>query len=137
VVSGGQSITFTAAAAGYPAPTYQWQFNGANIANANGSSYTVSSASITNIGFYDVVIANTVNTNSSSVATLGFVGLDMLAAVYITGPIGANYQIEATPALGPANWTALTNVTITAQPYIYVDYSTPTNSRRFYRAVPQ
>ena len=104
---------------------------------ATGANYTLSSTSITNIGLYDVVIANSVNTNTSSVATLGFINLNMLAAVYVTGPIGAQYHIEATPALGPTNWTTLTNVTITSQPYIYVDYSTPTNSKQFYRAVPQ
>lgn len=119
VISPGQAITFTAAATGYPPPAYQWQFNGSNISGATGASYTLSATSITNIGSYDVVIANSVDTNTSSVATLGFIDLNMLAAVYVTGPIGAQYQIQSTPALGPTNWTALTNVTITSQPYIY------------------
>jgi hypothetical protein len=137
VVSPGQSVTFTAAATGFPPPTYQWQFKGSNISGATNASYTLSSTTITNIGSYDVVISNAVNTNISSVATLAFINLNMLAAVYVTGPLGAQYLIESTPALGPTNWITLTNVTITSQPYIYVDYSTPTNKYQFYRAVPQ
>jgi hypothetical protein len=137
VLSPGQPVTFSAGAAGFPTPTYQWQFDGTNISGATSNSYTISSTTLTNIGYYTVVASNSVNTNTSSVATLAFICLKMLAAVYVTGPIGANYQIDATPALGPTNWTSLTNVTITSQPYIYVDYSTPTNSQQFYRAVPQ
>ena len=137
VIGAGQSVTFTAAATGYPAPTYQWRFNGVNIIGATGASLNIATTSITNIGLYDGVIANSAATNYSSVASLGFIDLKMLAGVYVTGPIGANYQIEATPAIAPTNWTTLTNVTITSQPYIYVDYSSPTNSKQFYRAVPQ
>jgi hypothetical protein len=137
VVSPGQSVTFTASATGYPTPIYQWQFDGTNIIGATSGSYTIPSTALTNIGYYILLASNSVSVNSSSMATLGFIGINMLAAVYVTGPIGANYQIEATPGIGPTNWTALTNVTITSQPYIYVDYSTPTNSKQFYRAVPQ
>jgi hypothetical protein len=97
----------------------------------------VPSTSVTNIGWYDVVIANSVGTNTSSSVSAAFMDLNMLAVVYITGPIGANYLIEATPALGLTNWTTLTNVTITSQPFIYVDYSSSTNGRQFYRTIPQ
>jgi hypothetical protein len=30
----------------------------------------------------------------------------------------------------------LTNVALPSQPYIYIDYSSPTNRQGFYRAVP-
>lgn len=137
VVSPGQSVTFTAEAAGFPSPTYQWQVNGTSISGATSNSYTISPTTLTNIGYYTVVASNSVNTNTSSAATLAFICVKMLAAVYVTGPVGANYQIDETPTFEPTDWISLTNVTITSQPYVYVDYSTPTNSKQFYRAVPQ
>jgi hypothetical protein len=50
--------------------------------------------------------------------------------------VGSNYLIQATSNL-PAGWTTLTNITLSSQPYIYVDYNSVTNKQQFYRAVPQ
>ena len=137
VVGAGQSVTFTATATGYPPPTYQWQFNGTNINGATGNSYTIPSTDLTNIGYYTVVIANSVSTNTSASASLTFLNLAMYAGLDIVGPIGANYNIQSIPALNGTNWTTLTNISLPTQPYIYIDYNSPTNSRQFYRAVPQ
>lgn len=136
VITSGTGANFCAAATGTPAPTYQWRFNGVNIPGATGLCYALPSTSVTNIGTYDVVVANLAGTNSSTAATLAFSDLKMLAAVYLTGPIGKSYQIEATPSFSPTNWTVLTNVTITTQPFIYVDYASETNRMQFYRSVP-
>ena len=146
VVSAGQGFTFTAQAVGFPLPTYQWQFSTdgltfANLSGATGASYSLASSSLTNIGYYLVVASNSVSTKTSSAATLTFlninININMLAAVYVIGPTGAQYQIFAAPALGTTNWTTLTNVTITSQPYVFTDFSTPTNRQQFYRTVPQ
>lgn len=136
VVTSGQPVTFTAEASGFPAPTYQWTFNGTNIPMASSSNYTIASATITNIGYYAVLASNSVNTNTSTSASLALIDIKMLAAVYLTAPLGAAYQIQATPTLEVTNWASQTNVTITSQPYIFVDYSTPTNTQQLYRAVP-
>jgi hypothetical protein len=62
----------------------------------------------------------------------------MFAGIIINnGQIGSNYLIQATANLSTSNWTTLTNVTLPSQPYIYIDYSSPTNNQRFYRAVQQ
>src|SRR5438093_6125476 len=37
----GHNVTFTSTAIGTPNPTYQWQFNSANISGATNSSYTI------------------------------------------------------------------------------------------------
>ena len=95
------------------------------------------SASITNIGTYDVVAANAVGTHLSPAVTLAFADLKMLAAVYLIGPMGKSYRIDAAPQVAPTNWTTLTNVTVSTQPFIYVDYSSATNRMQFYRTVPQ
>ncbi len=65
------------------------------------------------------------------------VSIKLYAGVIINGPLGSNYLIQATADSASGNWTTLTNVALPAQPYIYIDYSTPLNPRQFYRAVAQ
>jgi len=142
VVNTGQGFTFTSQATGYPEPTYQWQFstNGStfvNLGGATGASYSLASSDLTNIGFYRVLAANSVNTNTSATVSLTFLNLNMYAGLNILGPVGANYNVQSTPALNGSNWTTLTNVSLASQPYIYIDYNSPTNAKQFYRAVPQ
>jgi hypothetical protein len=64
------------------------------------------------------------------------VDLKMFAGLIINGPIGSNYNVQATSTLGTPNWITLTNITLPTQPYTYIDYRTPTNSEQFYRIVP-
>ena len=142
VVNPGRGFTFTAAATGYPAPTYQWQFssNGVtyvNLSGATGASYSPGASGVTNIGYYRVLAANSLSTNTSASVSLSFLNINMYAGLNILGPLGANYNVQAIAALGGSNWTTLTNVALPSQPYIYIDYSSPTNSKQFYRAVPQ
>jgi len=137
VVSAGAAVTFTAGGTGYPTPTYQWQFNGGNLTGATGSSYTIPASALTNIGYYTVVIANSAGTNTSASVSLTFLSLNMYAGLKITGPLNANYTVQGASALGGTNWSTLTNVSLPSQPYIYIDYSSPTNGKQFYRAVPQ
>lgn len=142
VASAGQGFTFTSLATGFPAPAYQWQFstngvNYVNIINATGPNYSLASSSVTNIGYYRVVAANSVGTNISASVSLTFLNINMYAGLNILGPIGANYNVQASPDINGSNWTTLTNVSLPSQPYIYIDYNSPTNTKQFYRAVPQ
>ena len=68
-VSAGLEVTFKVAATGFPAPTYRWRFNGADIAGANTDTYTVT-ASPASAGNYDVVVANLLGSATSTVAKL-------------------------------------------------------------------
>lgn len=54
----GQAVTFTVVASGIPAVTYQWRFNGTDIAGATGPSHTISSVGLSSLGLYSVVVAN-------------------------------------------------------------------------------
>jgi hypothetical protein len=64
------------------------------------------------------------------------VDLKLFAGLIVNGPIGSNYNVQATGTLAPTNWTTLTNVTLESDPYIYVDYRSWTNGQQFYRLVP-
>jgi hypothetical protein len=137
VVSGGDYASFCAGATGFPTPSYQWRFNGVNIPGATGACHEMRFTTPANIGRYDVVVYNSVGTNVSAPVSLAFSDIHMLAAVYLAGPLGSGYRIESCPAVGPTNWATLTNVILTTQPFVYVDFASETNRMRFYRAVPQ
>jgi plastocyanin len=69
-VTAGNSVTFTAAASGIPAPTYQWKKNGTSITGATSSSYTLASVTTGNAGSYTFVATNSAGSATSSTATL-------------------------------------------------------------------
>ncbi len=69
-VTAGASVTFTGAASGTPAPTYQWQKNGANVAGATSASLTLGNVQLGDAGSYVLVATNSAGTASSASATL-------------------------------------------------------------------
>lgn len=69
-VLAGQNATFSAVGTATPDPTYQWRFQGTNIANATTNAYTVTNAQAAQVGSYMLVISSTMNVVTSSVATL-------------------------------------------------------------------
>jgi len=134
-VGTGGTATLSVSAHGYPL-YYQWSVNGTNIAGATGASLTLENVSIADVGVYNVTISNGFGSVTSQSVSLGLVDLKMFAGVVVDGPAGAQYNIQSSPSLSPPNWTTLTNVTLGTQPYVFIDYNSPANPRRFYRAVP-
>jgi hypothetical protein len=134
-VATGGTATLSVAADGYPL-LYQWFFNGNIIPGATGPTLTLRNTSATNAGLYTVVVSNGFGSSASQSVSLSLVDLKMFAGVVLDGPAGAQYNIQSTPTLVPANWTTLANVTLGAQPYIFIDYNSPFATKQFYRAVP-
>jgi pectin methylesterase-like acyl-CoA thioesterase len=66
----GQTVTFSVAATGSPAPTYQWQRNGAAIVGATSASLAISNVALTNAGVYTVSLLNSVGAVTSAGALL-------------------------------------------------------------------
>lgn len=66
----GQSAVFTVDAAAIPAATYQWFKDGAPIAGATSTSFTLASVSPSDAGSYSVVVTNPVGFATSQAATL-------------------------------------------------------------------
>ena len=54
----GATVTFYVGAMACPPPGYQWYFNGVSIPGANGSSFQISNAQVTNAGSYWVRLGN-------------------------------------------------------------------------------
>ena len=74
----GESLTLqsTFTSGGYTNPQYQWQFssNGgitwSNISGANSQNYNINSVNLTQIGLYQLIVAENGNINSPSCSTI-------------------------------------------------------------------
>jgi hypothetical protein len=67
----GQTATFSVTSTGTAPLTYQWQKNSANISGATAASYTTPATVAGDSGAkFDVVVSNTVGSQTSTVATL-------------------------------------------------------------------
>ena len=139
----GANAIFLAAASGLPAPNYQWQFNGTNIAGATNTSLALGFVSPTNTGYYSLTATNLAGTATSSGALLAllppaaarFQAISVQGGVVqigFTGDAVWNYTIESSADL--INWSAVTNLTSTNGVFNFSIPMDPNNSQEFYRA---
>ena len=70
IVPSGSDAPFIVFRAGTAPTTYQWRFNGIDIAGATGSSVTLTNVQVTNAGNYNVVLSNSAGKIISSNAFL-------------------------------------------------------------------
>jgi uncharacterized repeat protein (TIGR03803 family) len=66
----GVTTVFAADAVGASPLTYQWRFNGVNIAGATRAALSLTNVQYANIGTYSVLVSNTLGSVTSSNATL-------------------------------------------------------------------
>jgi len=69
-VTSGQQAAFSVTATGTAPLTYQWRFNGVNIPEATARTFELSSAGVSDIGEYTVVVSNSLDSIVSSAARL-------------------------------------------------------------------
>ncbi len=135
-VSPGADATFATVATGAEPLSYQWRFNGLDIAGETKSTLHLADVGVVQAGTYSVQVANALGVTNSIPATLTVFGAEMLPGITIAGPSGASYRIEYTESIGnPGGWRVLGNFTLTASPYRLVDWSASGHARRFYRAI--
>jgi len=77
----GLDANFAAAAVGTPPLSYQWQFNGTNIPDAQSPSFTVTNTQAINAGSYSVAVSNIAGSTLSSNAVLSLVSVAAWAGV--------------------------------------------------------
>ncbi len=96
-VLSGYTASFTVAASGNPAPTYQWYKGGVAISGATSATYTIGAVNTGHAGLYTAVASNSAGTATSTTATLT---VTTLAAPTITAqPRGATLNAGSTLAL--------------------------------------
>jgi hypothetical protein len=104
LVVAGSSVTFTVAASGTPAPTYQWQKNSANLSGATNSTLTLNNVQMTDAGNYTVLVNNAVGNVTSNVAALT---VNRMAQTIAFGaidnkmyPVDTSFALSATASSG-------------------------------------
>jgi alpha-tubulin suppressor-like RCC1 family protein len=69
-VLGGTNVLFSVEVTGHPAPTFQWQLNGTNLAGAARSNYALPYVTPAHAGNYRVIASNASGSVTSGVAAL-------------------------------------------------------------------
>jgi hypothetical protein len=96
----GSDVTFTAAATGTPAPSFQWLKNGATIAGATGASYSLKMVTTNDAATYSVVATNPVGSATSNGAMLV---VNAVASGGTTPPPGGGPSTSAPTTPSTAN----------------------------------
>ena len=143
-ISQNTATTLSVTATGTPPFTYQWLFDGTNIAGATGSSYTITSAQLGNAGSYSVVVSNVANSVTSSV----FIVTVDSCIIHVTNTssdtnnnisvtwstdAGIAYTVQSKSDLTNSQWTTVITSNAVANTLTFTDILT--NSQQFYRLI--
>jgi GH25 family lysozyme M1 (1,4-beta-N-acetylmuramidase) len=138
------NAVFNVTAPGVPSVSYQWRFNGTNIAGASNSSYTRTNTQYADAGNYSVVVTNLAGSITSSNAVLSILTAapaqletvswqpDASLQLRITGDAGATYFVQSSTNL--VDWGPVTNVTVGLGALEFVISGATNEERRFFRA---
>lgn len=144
LLSQGQDATLTGFATGGPMPTFQWQFNGANLSGATDPSFTITNVQPSDAGNYALVASNSFASVTSAVAVVtvlpnneallipaGYSGSGQFLLSVIGYP-GLPYILQTSTNLSTTNWVSLTT---NPAPFTFVAWAETNYPMRFYRAV--
>jgi hypothetical protein len=145
-VNAGQDATFGVNAYGTAPLSYQWRFNGTNIAGATASSYTRTNSQPADVGNYSVIISNMAGGVISDTAILTltnpppaqpghFDGISLVPnsslQLAMSGTPGTNYVLQYTRDW--SGWTNLATLSGTDGLFQYSDPAVTNTDQRFYR----
>jgi hypothetical protein len=112
----GANASFNVTAIGSPLLSYQWKFNGTNIASATNATLVLSDIQTNQAGNYTVFVTNPVNSILSTNVLLTVKPTPMLGvaqsgnSLFIFWPVNASgFVLETSPSLSPANWVPAPN----------------------------
>jgi len=141
----GQPADFFVTAGGTEPFSYQWRFNGTNIAGATQDQYGLASAQTTNAGAYSVVVTNMAGSVTSAAALLtvtpwspvAFEAVSRLPdgriEFVVSGSSNEPLWIDRSLELPPV-WIEWTNLFNAGGTVIFSDDGSTNSDRGFYRA---
>ena len=95
-VNVGSSVTFSVTATGTEPLSYQWKKNGSDISGATDSTYKINSVQTSDAGSYTVTVSNSVDSVTSSAATLTVNVPVTLSSITINGSSSVDVGSTAT-----------------------------------------
>jgi len=141
------TVSFSAAASGKPAPTYQWQFNGRDIAGATNPVLVLTNVVPAQAGSYRMVADNLIDAVTSVAALLTVAQTPLMVKSGSAGISNGQFRIviegggtdavviEATSDLAVgSSWTPVWTNPPNAGAMEYVDPTAGQRPLRFYRA---
>ena len=142
-VRAGETAVFSVEASGVPAPSFQWRLNGSPLSGQVSSLLTLANVTSSQVGNYDVVVANQVSAVPSELARLEVRTDSLVLTNYalLTGGqmqfqvhaiAGRNYWLQYKEDLGSPTWTDLPSVPGT-NGWLILSDTTGAVPRRFYR----
>jgi len=105
-VTTGTYATFSVAATGAPAPTFQWKKNGAAVAGATAATYTINPALAADAGSYTVTVTNAAGSVTSNAAVLTVTSRETAERATVAGAFDFNYLLYRPAGYHPTNGPA-------------------------------
>ncbi len=122
VVPAGSNATFTVAATGTAPLSYQWEFNGVDIAGATSATFTITNVTTANAGSYTVIVSNAEGSATSTSATLALTSAGLPSTPVFTPPAGT-YSTAQSISISSTGANSI---------YYTTDGSTPTTASALY-----
>ncbi len=123
----GWMATFNVVAAGSAPLSYQWRFNGNNLAGATDNPLTLSNVQSNQAGLYSVVVTNPYGSVTSAPAQLQLADRSSLVAVFVD-PAYIDMATGSTGAEGVTVQASLTNLGYTITTFTDIASAAATNS---------
>lgn len=138
-VFAGDPFSLSVLASGDGPFTYQWRHSGTNLPGAISDVLTVPKAGAADAGPYQVIVSNQAGATPSTEVVVEVkirpeLMLKTYAGLTVTGVEGRTYRIDA--ALDPQGpWTPVGTLKLETSPSFWLDFESPQNPLRVYRAV--
>lgn len=119
--------------------TYQWKHAGTNLPAATGQTFEVASATPDHDGAYRVVVSNAFGSKESNEAIVvvrvaAQLSIARYAGLWLEGPEGRTYLIQATEHADDTHWQTLATLPLPHSPYFWLDTTSADHPNRIYRA---
>lgn len=135
----GKSFQLSVAPSGTGPFTYQWKHAGTNLPAATSQTFEVASATPDHEGTYRVVVSNAFGSKESNEAVVvvrvaAELSIARYAGLWIQGPEGRSYTIQAVERADDTNWQTLATIPLPQSPYFWLDTESADHPNRIYRA---